>query len=85
MKTIIIFLLVSLTIHCYDHGMDVSVWQGKIDWQTVKTTNIKFAIARASVKTKKNFSIFPLNNKNHFFYSSTDYQMTLISLKIGKE
>ena len=29
--------------------MDVSVWQGKIDWTAVKSTDIKFTIARASV------------------------------------
>ena len=29
--------------------MDVSVWQGAIDWSAVKNTDIKFTIARASV------------------------------------
>ncbi len=28
------------------HGIDVSKWQGKIDWQTVKSTGIDFAIIR---------------------------------------
>ena len=32
-----------------DYGMDVSVWQGTIDWAAARSTGLNFAIARASV------------------------------------
>ena len=29
-------------------GIDVSTWQGKIDWNQVKNSDVKFAILRSS-------------------------------------
>ena len=29
-------------------GIDVSTWQGKIDWNQVKNSDVKFAILRPS-------------------------------------
>lgn len=33
------------------HGIDVSKWQGKIDWQQVKDAGVDFAIIRVGVRT----------------------------------
>lgn len=49
--------------------MDVSAWKTKIDWTSVKNTNIKFAIARASVLLillQNNFVQYGLSIDNYF-------------------
>ncbi len=44
-------------------GIDVSKWQGKIDWAKVKASGIKFAILKAgSIYGKDNY--FDINYKN---------------------
>ena len=75
MKKIIAFLLFTYMCYCVDYGMDVSVWQGTINWNTVKTTGIKFAIARASVK---------IIIKILIFYKSMGYQLIHNLQIIGK-
>lgn len=39
---------------CYKSGIDVSKWQGKIDWQKAKQDGVEFAILRIYDRTKNN-------------------------------
>ena len=48
-------------------GIDVSWWQGTINWQAVKNAGIMFALLRVYYYRISGLEIFTSNNKSYYF------------------
>ena len=54
MKILFLLFLLNVALLGAEYGIDVSVWQGSINWNDVKREKA-FAFIRSSVKTKYSF------------------------------